>query len=155
MTCAAGGWPERPLPPVSVGVRSVPDGRASEVISVVQRRRRWSAEEKLALVEKAMRPGSSVAGVADRHGLSRSLLFDLRRQVREGTMPGVARTDAGATPVAVRIVEDPPKNAQRRPTVRAAKPATIELMLRNGRMLRVSEVIAPEVLGRLAAVLDG
>jgi transposase len=132
-----------------------------EVISVVQRRRRWSAEQKVALLEEAMRPGSSVAGVADRHGLSRSLLFDWRRQMREGTMPGVVRADAATTLVPVHIVKDaPPKGASRplglarRPAERAAKPATIEVVLPNGRVLRVSEAIAPEVLGRLAAALD-
>ena len=31
----------------------------------------------------------------------------------------------------------------------------MELVLRNGRVLRVSEAIPSEVLGRLAAVLDG
>ena len=32
--------------------------------------------------------------------------------------------------------------------------ATIELVLPNGRVLRVSEAMRPEVLGRLAAALD-
>jgi transposase len=31
----------------------------------------------------------------------------------------------------------------------------VELVLSNGRVLRVSEAIAPEVLARLAAALDG
>jgi transposase len=111
-------------------------------------------------VEEAMRPGSSVAGVADRHGLSRSLLFEWRRQAREGTMPGLVRTEPEVPPmlVPVRVVEDPPP---RRPP--ASPPperpvqfgTTMELVLRNGRVLRVSEAIRPEVLGRLAAALDG
>jgi transposase len=54
-------------------------------MGVVQRRR-WTTKQKLVLVEEAM--GSAVAGVADRHGISRSLLFEWRRQAREGTMPG-------------------------------------------------------------------
>lgn len=58
----------------------MPDGQRSELISVVQRRRRWTTEQKLALLEDAMRPASSVAGVADRHGMSRSRLFEWRRQ---------------------------------------------------------------------------
>jgi hypothetical protein len=36
------------LPPVSLGVRALPDGRLGEVISVVARRRRWPLEQKLA-----------------------------------------------------------------------------------------------------------
>jgi transposase len=127
-----------------------------EVISVVARRRRWTLEQKLALVEEVSRPGASVAAVADRHGMSRSLLFEWRRQVRDGTMPGVVHADAAATLVPVRIVEDaPPKKTLRQPAERAGKAAAVEVVLRNGRVLRVSEAIAPEVLGRLAAALDG
>jgi transposase len=134
-----------------------------EVISVVARRRRWTLEQKLALVEEVSRPGSSVAAVADRQGVSRSLLFEWRRQIREGTMPGVVRADAAPALVPVRIVEDaPPKEKPRQPmpsrrsAERAGKSAAmVEVVLRNGRMLRVSEAIAPEVLDRLAAVLDG
>jgi len=141
----------------------VPDGRIGEVISVVARRRRWTLEQKLALVEEVSRPGASVAAVADRHGMSRSLLFEWRRQVREGTMPGVVRADAAPALVPVRIVEEaPPKEASRPPPAsrgsaeRAGKSAAVvEVVLRNGRVLRVSETIVPEVLGRLAAALDG
>ncbi len=139
----------------------MPDGQRGEVISVVQRRRRWTTEQKLALVAEAMRPGSSVAGVADRHGMSRSLLFEWRRQAREGTMPGLVRTEpeVATTLVPVRVVEDPQARPQAPGSSRPERPArsgaTIELVLRNGRVLRVSEAILPEVLGRLAAALDG
>lgn len=80
------------------------DGVGAEVISVVERRRRWTTEQKLALVEAAAQPGSSVAATADRHGVSRSLLFDWRRQVREGTMPGLVGTTVAATFAPVRVV---------------------------------------------------
>jgi len=133
-----------------------------EVISVVARCRRWTLEQKLALVEEVSRPGASVAAVADRHGVSRSLLFEWRRQVREGRMPGVLRAEAAGSLVPVRIVEAaPPKEAPRPPrpsrgsAERAGKSAAmVEVVLSNGRMLRVSEAIRPEVLGRLAAALD-
>lgn len=130
---------------------------------MVARRRRWTLEQKLALVEEVSRPGASVAAVADRRGVSRSLLFEWRRQVREGTMPGVMRADTATTLVPIRIVDAPPRKesacplmASRRSAERAGKSATlVEVVLPNGRMLRVSETIAPEVLGRLAAALDG
>ena len=134
----------------------------SEVISVVARRRRWTLEQKLALVEEVSRPGASVAAVADGHGVSRSLLFEWRRQVRAGTMPGVVRAEAAATLVPVRIVEDAPRKEAPRPprpsrvpAERAGKSAAmVEVVLPNGRVLRVSETIRPGVLGRLAAALD-
>jgi transposase len=121
----------------------VPDGRVGEVISVVARRRRWTVEQKLALVEEVSRPGASVAAVADRHGMSRSLLFEWRRQVREGTMPGLIRAKPEAPPtlVPVRVVDDPPSpqrpSTPPHPERPARAGATIELVLRNGRVLRV------------------
>jgi transposase len=135
----------------------------SEVISVVARRRRWTLEQKVALVEEVLRPGASVASVADRHGMSRSLLFAWRRQVREGAMPGVVRAEAAAGLVPVRVVQDasPPEGPRPSPPLRgpAGRPGrsgtTVEVVLRNGRVLRVAEAIGPEVLGRLASALDG
>jgi transposase len=46
------------------------DGSISrvEVITSVQRRRRWTAAEKVRLVEEAMQPGMSVSFVARRAG---------------------------------------------------------------------------------------
>jgi len=140
----------------------VPDGRLGEVISVVARRRRWTVEQKLSLVEEVSRPGASVAAVADRNGMSRSLLFEWRRQVREGTMQGVVRAEVAPAMVPVRVVEGMPTKEvpclpppSRRPAERPGKAmATVEVVLSNGRVLRASEAIRPEVLGRLASALD-
>jgi transposase len=55
-----------------------------EVISSVQRRRRWSATEKIRLVEEAMRPGMSVSLVARRAGIAPSQLFAWKRRMIEG-----------------------------------------------------------------------
>lgn len=55
-----------------------------EVITSVQRRRRWSTAEKVRLVEEAMQPGCSVSFVARRYGLSPSLLFTWKRRMLEG-----------------------------------------------------------------------
>lgn len=141
----------------------MPDGRVSEVISVVARRRRWTLEQKLALVEEVLRPGASVAAVADRHGMSRSLLFAWRRQVRDGTMPGVVRAEGAPALVPVRVVADGLPREAPRPSLPSRGPGgrparsgtTLEVVLRNGRVLRVCEAIGPEVLGRLAAALGG
>ena len=139
----------------------MPDGRVGEVISVVSRRRRFTPEQKLALVEEVSRPGVSVAALADRHGVSRSLLFEWRRQVREGMMPGVTRVENAPTLVPVNVVADPPPRGSPQlsspgPVRRPGKAtAMIEVVLRNGRVLRVAEAIRPEVLGRLAVALEG
>jgi transposase len=59
-------------------------GPRVEVITSVQRRRRWSAAEKLRLVEEAMQPGSSVSIVARQVGVAPSQLFGWRKRMLEG-----------------------------------------------------------------------
>jgi len=55
-----------------------------------ERRRRWSYDEKVRLVEETLRAGETVCGVARRHGMAQSLLFTWRRQARQGRLGGEA-----------------------------------------------------------------
>ena len=48
-----------------------------EVITGVARRRRFTTEQKLAVVAETMQPGMSISYVARRHGLSPSLVFPM------------------------------------------------------------------------------
>jgi transposase len=57
-----------------------------EIISGVERRRRWSAADKLRIVAEADEPGAKVAEVARRHEISRSILWAWRRQARAGRL---------------------------------------------------------------------
>jgi transposase len=70
---------------------NTPDGPRSrvEVITSVQRRRRWSAAEKVRLVEEAMQPGMSISLVARRAGIAPSQLFAWRRRMVEGGQAAV------------------------------------------------------------------
>ena len=60
-----------------------------EVITSVQRRRRWSTQEKLEIVEESELSGLSVSAVARKHGVSPSLLFTWRRLAREGKLSAI------------------------------------------------------------------
>jgi transposase len=75
--------------------------RLPEVISTVRRRRSWSTEEKVAILDAAFRPGGSVAAAADRFDVSRALIYLWRKQVRAGLIPGVSISEAGAAAFAV------------------------------------------------------
>ena len=55
-----------------------------EVITSVQRRRRWSTAEKVRLVEETLQPGMSVSFVARRAGIAPSQLFAWKRRMLEG-----------------------------------------------------------------------
>ncbi len=136
-----------------------------EVISTVRRRRAWSVEEKVAILDAAFSKGGSVAATADAFGVSRSLIYIWRGLVRDGLMPGVAMTAAGVSAFAPARIE--PETAIDTAALPAstdkpgrAKPcgerrrSSIEVRLVNGRILKVDESIAPEVLARLVAALD-
>jgi transposase len=60
-----------------------------EVITSIQRRRRWPTAEKMRLVEETMQPGMSVSYVARRAGVAPSLLFNWRRRMLEGGLQAV------------------------------------------------------------------
>lgn len=61
-----------------------------EVITTDQRRRRWSVQEKAALVRRTYEPGMSVSLVARQEGVAASLLFQWRRLEREGALVAVS-----------------------------------------------------------------
>jgi transposase len=60
-----------------------------EVITSVQRRRRWTAEEKARIVQETYAPGMSVSLVARQHGIAPNQLFAWRRLYAEGALSAV------------------------------------------------------------------
>ena len=70
-----------------------------EIITGVARRRRFTTEQKLAVVAETMQPGMSISYVARRHGLSPSLVFRWRRLMTEGGQQAV-RADDEVVPAA-------------------------------------------------------
>jgi transposase len=144
-------------------------GKSSEIISTVQRRRNWSTEEKVAILEAAFSKGGSVSAAADRFGVSRPLIYIWRKQVRNGELPGVAMTESGIAAFARIAISEPQAGAAAplpvsgpddpAPCARGAsgrrRSGLIEVRFANGRSLKADETIAPDILKRLAAVLDG
>ncbi|MEY3613664.1 MAG: is2 insertion element repressor [Pseudomonadota bacterium] len=64
-----------------------------EVITGVQRRRRWSPEQKLEIVKQTNEPGSSVSYVARQHGLTAAQLFQWRKAYLEGSLVAVGANE--------------------------------------------------------------
>lgn len=65
-----------------------------EVITSVQRRRRFSAEEKRALVEEVEQSGSSISAVARKYGINPNQLFRWRKLMREGALSAVGADES-------------------------------------------------------------
>jgi transposase len=57
-----------------------------EIITGIERWRRWRLEQKLRIVAETEQPGVSFAAVARRYELSRDLLWNWRSQVRRGIL---------------------------------------------------------------------
>ena len=66
-----------------------PDMGPIEVITSVQRRRRWAPEEKRAILEEAEHPGNSLSAVARKYGVNPNQLFHWRKLMREGALVAV------------------------------------------------------------------
>ena len=113
----------------------------------VERRRRWSLQDKLRIVEETMQPGVTVTEVARRHGLAPSVVFTWRRLAREGRLD-----DAGPTFMPVEITPVP------RQTTPIASPALrtglIEIVLGRGRRIRVDREVDAEALRRVLQVME-
>lgn len=132
---------------------------AAEIISTVERRRSWPDEVKLRIMAEALEPGATVAAVADRNGVCRSLLYTWLRQVRENRLPGIlmrAQPAAGFVPVRIEAATPPPSSTTAPASLPPRRRATslVEITLTNGRSLKVDEGIDPSALARLVAVLD-
>jgi len=63
--------------------------KAIEVISGVQRRRRWTAFEKLEMVKQTYEPGKSVSYVARENDVQVSQLFTWRKAYETGSLVAV------------------------------------------------------------------
>ena len=72
------------------------DYQRIEVITGTARRRRWSTEEKLRLVEETLNSTESISSIARRHGVAPNLLYRWRRLMTEGGAVAV-QADDGVT----------------------------------------------------------
>lgn len=59
----------------------------------VERRRRWSREEKLRIVRESLKPNAVVIAVARRNEVSPSLIYVWRRQALAGLLEGFHRVE--------------------------------------------------------------
>ena len=109
-----------------------------EVITSVERRRRWSFAEKRQLVAATLEPGASVSAVAREAGIHPSQLFGWRRQMR-------APAPTGFTPV--QIAGEAPS------TGGLVGLGTIEIEFAAGARMRISGAVDPATLTAVVAAL--
>jgi transposase len=121
------------------------------VLSGPERRRRWTTAEKLRLVAECSASGLSVVDFARRHDVHPNLVHGWRRQVKTGELSVAPDGEPRFTPVAV-ATEDRVALARRSDDDAGS---VVEVVLRNGRLLRLSDRMAPGRAAALADVLEG
>jgi transposase len=65
-----------------------------EVITSVQRRRRWAVEEKISWVRRSMEPGMTISIAAREAGVAPSQLFTWKRLYLEGGLSAVGANES-------------------------------------------------------------
>jgi transposase len=140
---------------------SYPNG---ELLGRVERRRRYSVEQKLAVLTEATAPGANMSEVARRHGLVPAQVYKWRRLAELGVI-GVPGASELPSFVAVEITKDVPSLPAPVPEVRPAavndaprrrrrkKAGLIEIELEGGRRVRVDRDVDAAALGRVLDVL--
>ena len=84
-----------------------------EVMKGPAGRRRFTIDQKLAVVAESMQPGMSISYVARRHGLSPSLVFRWRRLMSEGGKEAVRADDEVVAASEVRRLEERVRELER------------------------------------------
>ena len=128
-----------------------------EVLGGLERRRRWSQDDKARIVEETLVPGAKVTDVARRNGVAASVVFTRRRQART-----VEKVEACFAPVQIVAAVEPSaedakplsKHDRRLQPVPAARNGLIEIDLGNRRRIRVDAQVDPEALARVLDVLE-
>lgn len=127
-----------------------------EIITGVERRRRWRLDEKLRIVAEAEAPGACFVEVARRYDVSRGLLWNWRRQVRSGEL----RSTETRAFLPVQVMPDAPvatsgSVAASTPSCRQASDETIEITLPDGTSVRVGRNVGAVALRRVLGALRG
>lgn len=118
-----------------------------EIIVGVERRRRWSIDQKMSILSEVGVGGAKVADVARRHDLTRQHIYQWRAELRrKGILP---RMDG-----AVFLALEPPDAVHADPNSRASDASLIEIILRNGRELRCRGKTGDDDLSRLIRLVE-
>ena len=111
-----------------------------EVITSVERRRRWSAAEKERLVAATLEPGASVSAIARDAGIQPGQLYGWRRQAR-------VQAPIGFAPVRI---------ASGRASAEVAVGGPIEIEFASGARVRITGAVdAVTLAAAVAALADG
>jgi transposase len=122
--------------------------KTTEGNDVVERRRRWSREEKLRIVAESARPESTVSQIARAHRIAPGQLFNWRRQFLARTID-----DSRESGVSLRISTATAPSAPGTPLSPIER--HIDIKLPSGIVVSVRGDVEVDVLRRVLTALSG
>ena len=117
-----------------------------EVITSVQRRRRWSRGEKERIVAAALEPGAVASEIAREAGIHTSQLFRWRQQLCKRSPEPPAFN-------AVAIAHEPAIAALPLPTSTSEQPGTVEIEFATGGRMRITGSVDAATVSALLRAL--
>ena len=114
-----------------------------EIMSGTERRRRWSDEAKLRILAEADEPGARIGDVARQHDVHPGQIRLWRKSFNYVDRPTVFLP-----------VEIMGEFGVGQASTTATSPAIVEILLRNGRSLKVPVDVELKLLGQLVACVE-
>lgn len=124
-----------------------------EVVARVSGRRRWTVEQKLAILRDAFGPNGSVRDTVERHEVGSGQLYTWRQQAMSGTLAGAARPVVPAF-ARVQIAHDEPPIPLLPGPMSPELTGKIGIELPSGIRLSVDEGVDTEALARVLSVIS-
>jgi transposase len=121
------------------------DGFSHRYSVVADTRRRWSEDEKRAIVAEVLQPGVNVSAIARQHGIKPNLLFRWRKMALRDAKP-----PAGPAFLPVSLAAPSAKSVDEA----SAADGRIEIELANGRRIRVGPGADLGALKRILDIVD-
>ncbi|MGC2199962.1 MAG: transposase [Stellaceae bacterium] len=134
---------------------------------MVERRRQWTPEEKAALMAEVEAEGGRVSVVAERHGISKSLLYNWRSAWKAAGLAARATAVASAEFVQLDVVAEASSESSAMPMTAgmvcprgtglalAGRAGVIEIDLPNGVRVRVDSGVNDKALRRVLSAVRG
>src|SRR3954454_13130608 len=131
-----------------------------EILARVERRRKWSIEEKAALIAEVEAEGGKVKLVAQRHRISESLLYNWRAAWKAAAAAGSSAAvafvplgvvgEADSAAPALLAPPEPPSSPRRE-----ARAGAIEIALPDGSRVSVDAFVNEKALSRVLRAMRG
>jgi transposase len=133
-----------------------------EIVARVERRRKWTIDEKAALIAEVEAEGGKVKVVARRHGVSESLLYNWRSAWKAAAAAAGSSGAVEFVPLGVLGEADneapamlPPPEQPRSRQPGDSRAGAIEIALPNGSRVSVDAFVNEKALSRVLRAMKG